>query len=182
MRKHITTKSVSLNLKQNQISNLQSFLAHADKIHKEIYEQPIVANDILNMSKLLLIAQGDEPLEYNFNQATIITEAYVTPIQEGQKSKEGVDGDEPQIGNVNLLNESDAIVEPSVSNNSASCLIAKKYCNDPTYVPDSESEQEYKTPKKRRLTGIQKIFRCIFSLCNCFFFTDMDLGVIQRKT
>lgn len=34
LRKHVATQSVSLNLRDNEISNLQSFLGHSDKIHR----------------------------------------------------------------------------------------------------------------------------------------------------
>ncbi|CAG9822308.1 unnamed protein product [Phaedon cochleariae] len=59
LRKHIATTSVSLNLDGNEISQLQNFLGHEDKIHKNYYRQPIIMDDIVKMSKLLEIAQGD---------------------------------------------------------------------------------------------------------------------------
>lgn len=63
LRKHIATQSVTLNLNDCEISNLQSFLGHADKIHRDYYRQPVAVNDIINMSKLLLIAQGCKDID-----------------------------------------------------------------------------------------------------------------------
>lgn len=33
-------------------------MGHSDKVHKDYYRQPIIARDIVNMSKLLEMAQG----------------------------------------------------------------------------------------------------------------------------
>lgn len=58
LRKHIATTCVSMNLSENQVTDLANFMGHAEKIHKEIYRQPLVNREILKMSKLLEAAQG----------------------------------------------------------------------------------------------------------------------------
>ncbi|XP_046616551.1 uncharacterized protein LOC124303421 [Neodiprion virginianus] len=45
-------------LARNYVSDLANFMGHHDKIHKEIYRQPIAQRDIVKISKLLELAQG----------------------------------------------------------------------------------------------------------------------------
>ncbi|XP_011689959.1 PREDICTED: uncharacterized protein LOC105451287 [Wasmannia auropunctata] len=63
LRKHIATKCISLNLLDHQVSDLANHLGHKDKIHKEYYRQPIASREILQVSKLLEYAQGQEENE-----------------------------------------------------------------------------------------------------------------------
>lgn len=58
LRKHVATHSALINLDNNNIKNLQDFLGHAAKIHKDYYRQPLANRDIINMSKVFEIAQG----------------------------------------------------------------------------------------------------------------------------
>ena len=60
LRKHIATTCVELNLSEHTISDLANFMGHADKIHKEIYRQPIIQREIIGISKLLEAAQGPD--------------------------------------------------------------------------------------------------------------------------
>lgn len=59
LRKHIATRSVLLDLQEQEVSDLANFLGHADKIHREHYRMPIITRDIVRMSRLLEIAQGE---------------------------------------------------------------------------------------------------------------------------
>lgn len=58
LRKHIATTCITLNLEEEEVSDLANFMGHADKIHKDIYRQPVMSRDILRMSRLLEVAQG----------------------------------------------------------------------------------------------------------------------------
>lgn len=58
LRKHIATTCIKLNLEEDEIKDLANFMGHNEKIHKEIYRQPIKSRDILRMSHLLEVAQG----------------------------------------------------------------------------------------------------------------------------
>jgi len=60
LRKHIATKCISLNLLEHQVNDLSNHLRHTDKIHKDHYRLPIASRDILQVSKLLEYAQGEE--------------------------------------------------------------------------------------------------------------------------
>ncbi|KAL6258235.1 hypothetical protein P5V15_010165 [Pogonomyrmex californicus] len=59
LRKHIATKCISLNLLEHQVDD-SNHLGHTDKIHKEHYRLPVASRDILQVSKLLEYAQGEE--------------------------------------------------------------------------------------------------------------------------
>ncbi|KAG5863507.1 hypothetical protein JTB14_031458 [Gonioctena quinquepunctata] len=58
LRKHIATACITLNLSENDISDLANFMGHRESIHKSFYRQPIVVREILKISKLLEAAQG----------------------------------------------------------------------------------------------------------------------------
>lgn len=60
LRKHIATKCISLNLLEHQVNDLSQHLGHTEKIHKEHYRLPVASRDILQVSKLLEYAQGEE--------------------------------------------------------------------------------------------------------------------------
>ncbi|KAK0159474.1 hypothetical protein PV327_011094 [Microctonus hyperodae] len=55
LRKHIATMCTNLNLQDHEVSDLATFMGHADKIHKEHYRQPILSREIFQISKLLEI-------------------------------------------------------------------------------------------------------------------------------
>ncbi|CAG9820722.1 unnamed protein product [Phaedon cochleariae] len=59
LRKHVATMCANFNLQDSEVADLASFMGHADKIHKEIYRQPILTREILHISKLLEAVQGD---------------------------------------------------------------------------------------------------------------------------
>lgn len=58
LRKHIATMGITLNLTDNQITDLAYFMGHHEKIHKEVYRKPEVIKDITEISQLLEAAQG----------------------------------------------------------------------------------------------------------------------------
>ncbi|XP_018309626.1 uncharacterized protein [Mycetomoellerius zeteki] len=58
LRKHIATMGITLNLTDNQITDLAHFMGHHEKIHMEIYRKPEIVKDITEVSQLLEAAQG----------------------------------------------------------------------------------------------------------------------------
>lgn len=58
LRKHIATMGITLNLTDNQITDLANFMGHHEKIHKEVYRKPVLIKDITEVSQLLEAAQG----------------------------------------------------------------------------------------------------------------------------
>jgi len=59
LRKHIATMGITLNLTDNQITDLANFMGHHEKIHKEVYRKPVIdIKDIIEVSQLLEAAQG----------------------------------------------------------------------------------------------------------------------------
>lgn len=47
-----------MELADTEVSDLANFMGHAEKIHKEIYRQPVVSRDILNITQHLEAAHG----------------------------------------------------------------------------------------------------------------------------
>lgn len=66
LRKHIATRSVLLDLKEQEITDLACFMGHDEHIHKNHYRMPIVTRDIVTMSRLLEIAQGNDQSGKNY--------------------------------------------------------------------------------------------------------------------
>ncbi|KAJ8949600.1 hypothetical protein NQ314_008171 [Rhamnusium bicolor] len=62
---------------------LQNVLGHADKIHKEYYQQPVLLDDITKMSGLFEIAQGTIVEETNEDQEAPVHERMETIVEEG---------------------------------------------------------------------------------------------------
>ncbi|XP_043474374.1 uncharacterized protein LOC122506324 [Leptopilina heterotoma] len=60
LRKHVATICTNLNLSEKDVDNLAHFMGHDTNIHKRIYRQPTIKKDIVQMSQLLLQAQGDD--------------------------------------------------------------------------------------------------------------------------
>jgi len=60
LRKHIATHCIQFNLNDTEVSDLVTFMGHADKIHKEHYRQPQASSDILQISRYLEAVQGNQ--------------------------------------------------------------------------------------------------------------------------
>jgi len=58
LRKHIATMCITLDISENQVTDLADFMGHHEKIHKSHYRQSIITKD-LAISKLLKYAQGE---------------------------------------------------------------------------------------------------------------------------
>lgn len=68
---------MDLNLSDNQITRVVNFMGNHEKIHKEIYRQPVAKVNILEMSKILEKAQGaDETIDITFNETTYNVTTY----------------------------------------------------------------------------------------------------------
>lgn len=59
LRKHIATKCITLNLSDNDITQLANYMGHERAIHMQHYRQSIPQIEIVKMSRLLKIAQGE---------------------------------------------------------------------------------------------------------------------------
>ncbi|XP_071653728.1 uncharacterized protein [Temnothorax longispinosus] len=60
LRKHIATHCIQLNLNDTDVTDLATFMGHADKIHRQHYRQPLASRDILKISKYLEAVQGTQ--------------------------------------------------------------------------------------------------------------------------
>ncbi|XP_011882433.1 PREDICTED: uncharacterized protein LOC105570082, partial [Vollenhovia emeryi] len=59
LRKHVATHCIQLNLNDVDVSDLATFMGHAEKIHREHYRQPLASRDILKISQYLEAVQGN---------------------------------------------------------------------------------------------------------------------------
>ncbi|XP_044760397.1 uncharacterized protein LOC123317850 [Coccinella septempunctata] len=50
----------NFNLKDNQVADLANYMGHTEKIHKEIYRQPVLTREIVHISKLLEAVQEND--------------------------------------------------------------------------------------------------------------------------
>ncbi|XP_071647548.1 uncharacterized protein [Temnothorax longispinosus] len=62
LRKHVATHCIQLNLTDIDVSDLATFMGHAEKIHREHYRQPLASRDILKISQYLEAVQGIQNL------------------------------------------------------------------------------------------------------------------------
>lgn len=51
LKKQIPTACVAMELSENEVSDVAKLMGHADKVHKEIYRQPIISREIVQISK-----------------------------------------------------------------------------------------------------------------------------------
>lgn len=94
LRKHIATFCASMELADTEVSDLANFMGHAEKIHKEVYRQPIISRDILNITQHLEAAHGcnsssEEESEDNNNNYEVNNseENIETAVNEGTNYK-----------------------------------------------------------------------------------------------
>ncbi|CAG9825702.1 unnamed protein product [Phaedon cochleariae] len=97
LRKHVATKSVSLNLPENEISCLQNFLGHADKIHREYYRLPVVMDDIITMSKVFNFALGETETQSSTKRYITNESTKKLPEEGGFSVENNGDNDEESI-------------------------------------------------------------------------------------
>lgn len=60
LRKHIATRCITLNLSDPDVTELANYLGHNKNIHMQHYRQSIPQFEIIKMSRLLKIAQGED--------------------------------------------------------------------------------------------------------------------------
>lgn len=60
LRKHVATKCVELDLTETALSDVIGHLGHSDKIHREIHHQPLKSKTIVQVTKVLEAARGND--------------------------------------------------------------------------------------------------------------------------
>ena len=58
LRKDVATTCIAFNLSEVKVNYLANFMRHSNNIHKDIYRQPLAQTDIVEVAKLLEMAQG----------------------------------------------------------------------------------------------------------------------------
>jgi len=80
LRKHIATYRIQLNFNDVDISDLATFMGHADKIHREHYRQPLASRDIVKISQYLEAVQGHKAA-VNLHRTAKIFQNKTLPIR-----------------------------------------------------------------------------------------------------
>lgn len=92
LRKHVATHCIQLNLNDVDVSDLATFMGHAEKVHREHYRQPLASRDILKISQYLEAVQG--PMQNDEFSSDSDDEME-------EKSKENINNDSSEnIGNM----------------------------------------------------------------------------------
>lgn len=63
-----------MELSESEVSDVANFMGHADKVHKEIYRQPIISREIVQISKILEAAQGTDDRNDSDNEIDCSTD------------------------------------------------------------------------------------------------------------
>lgn len=59
LRKHVATYAAQMQLSDFEVAETARFLGHSERIHRDIYRQPLIVRDIVHMSKFLEAALGE---------------------------------------------------------------------------------------------------------------------------
>ncbi|KAG5891913.1 hypothetical protein JTB14_022663 [Gonioctena quinquepunctata] len=101
LRKHVATMCANFNLQESEVADLASFMGHADKVHKEIYRQPILTREILHISKLLEAVQGnndeDSDIDSDGGEENDPALANVNTSQESPTASQNEDENEDEV-------------------------------------------------------------------------------------
>ena len=131
LRKHVATMCINFNLTENEVSDLASFLGHAEKIHKEHYRQPIICREILQISKLLEAVQGkDADSDDDTDDEGYVDQSGPSKLQKTAKNL-NIDRQEQEIDlhfttsekNNNNSSDDDIFTEPKIKKNVRVCKI-----------------------------------------------------------
>lgn len=58
LRKHFATLCGTLDLSDNDVTNVAKFMGHSEKVHRDVYRHNALQQEVVKMSSLLNIAQG----------------------------------------------------------------------------------------------------------------------------
>jgi len=76
LRKHIATCCITLNLSEDQVTDLANFMGHDKKVHKSHYRQPIPELEIIRITQFLEAAQGNTEEKTKENNETFSDNNY----------------------------------------------------------------------------------------------------------
>lgn len=137
LRKHIATQSVLLNLKEGDVRDLANFLGHSDKIHHDHYRLPIATREIVKISKLLEISQGNNSI--NASSVSSNEPSISLPIEDNYPQFESqLTCSTPTIA---LPSTSNDVTPPNESSHDSPNFSSSDI--DPDYIPE-ETETSVK--------------------------------------
>ncbi|XP_037052125.1 uncharacterized protein LOC119085748 isoform X2 [Bradysia coprophila] len=85
LRKHFASTCASLDLTDNDVTNVAKFMGHSDKIHRDVYRHNTLHREVVQISNLLEIAQGRSSVDKITANDTIGTSNTKGKIQRKRK-------------------------------------------------------------------------------------------------
>ncbi|XP_074106560.1 uncharacterized protein LOC141532219 [Cotesia typhae] len=94
LRKHVATKCIELELNDNALGDVMKHMGHSEKIHREIYQQPIKSKTIVGVAKVLEAVQGPVDMDEEENEMDDVSDFIVIPSEAAEKESDNK-SDEP---------------------------------------------------------------------------------------
>ncbi|CAI5686492.1 unnamed protein product [Oreochromis niloticus] len=135
LRKHVSTLSTVLNLRDNEMDILANFLGHDIRVHREYYRLPEGTLELAKVSKVLIALEQGRLSDF---KGMSLDQIQINPNEEMQ---EDVESD---------LSETDASKESSFSSSTSR---SQRSRSQPTTDEFDEAPTGSSTPKRRKETG-----------------------------
>lgn len=94
LRKHVATKCIELELNENALGDVMKHMGHSEKIHREIYQQPIKSKTIVGVAKVLEAVQGPVDMDEEEDEMDDVSDFIVIPSEAAGKEPDNK-SDEP---------------------------------------------------------------------------------------
>ncbi|XP_044597217.1 uncharacterized protein LOC123273810 [Cotesia glomerata] len=91
LRKHVATKCMKLDLNEKALGDVMNHMGHSEKVHRDIYQQPIKSKTIVQVAKVLEAVQG--PLDIDEDDDEFIDELSDYIVIPSETSEKEVDKD-----------------------------------------------------------------------------------------
>lgn len=140
LRKHVATYAAQMQLSDFEVAETARFLGHTERIHRDIYRQPLIVRDIVHMSKFLEAALGEGKESTNNKSSNSRHPNVENSLDKGGCGVEHLDAVElPEISNNSII---EAATRPTSSipvNNEVQRLLGEKKSKKP-YEPWTQDE------------------------------------------
>lgn len=87
LRKHFASTCASLNLSDNDVTNVANFMGHSDKIHRDVYRHNALHREVVQMWNLLEFAQGKSSANITTTNDTIVGSSNTKGTTQGKRRR-----------------------------------------------------------------------------------------------
>lgn len=78
LRKHMASLAITMELGDNEVSELSDFMGHAEKVHRQHYRINPIERQVVKMSQLLEAATGDYDVDEGISSSSMKTDSNLT--------------------------------------------------------------------------------------------------------